>query len=199
MARSKAICLVKSCRKELFHLSRHMRDVDGLPQEEAKNVRNLYGLRKGYVYKKKDMDTGKSCKSKVCPVYGCRTVVKNMSRHLKVNHKMNAKNLDYKKLLLQAVVVELPTSKLKLTTDFPSTSGNVPLTVPMEEKFNSSDDETFDPSGESSSLSDGVETIESFQDAKSPKSGPQTKAHQKLLKVLTVAQMAVVLAWTQAS
>ena len=62
----------------------------------------------------------------------------------------------------------------------------MPLNFPMEKKFNSSDDETYGPSGESSSLSDGAGTIESFSVAESPKSH-----HQKLLEMLTVARMAV--------
>ena len=73
MTRSKAICPVKSCRKELLHLSCQMRDVHGWQHEEAKNLRNLYDLRKGYIYKK-NMDTGKSHKSKACSVYGCECI-----------------------------------------------------------------------------------------------------------------------------
>ena len=56
---------------------------------DSKYVKAFYGLRKSYSFEKENSvkiarkDSQNRC-SKACPMYGCRAVVENMSRHLQI-------------------------------------------------------------------------------------------------------------------
>jgi len=67
-----------------------MRQVHGWSNEEAKKVKNLYGLRKSYISKNKPTATAtiQARRTKACPVYGCRSVIKNLSKHIKKPTKL---------------------------------------------------------------------------------------------------------------
>ena len=79
--RAKTVCPIKSCGEARYNLPRHVRLIHHWPDEEAKNVKNLYGLRKKYCFKTKteSYKCVQSRPSKACPVFGYRLVTKNMS------------------------------------------------------------------------------------------------------------------------
>ena len=151
MGRTKSICPVKGCRKLLLHLPRHLRNVHKWSRQESKTAKNLYGLRKNYVFKNKEKNTKNKVRlAKACPVYGCRSMQKNMSRHLKTAHKLDPLSTEYKNLLQQAIVVELPSGSK--AASFPHTGvENMPWNVLTEfSGSDSSDDSSFKPGEESS-------------------------------------------------
>ena len=90
----------------MINLPRHMRNVHGWPNSEAKYVKALYGKRKKFTFKSKRLSTKKRHRfNKACPIFGCRAVVQNMSKHLHLCHKLE-RNASYKKLLKKAIVVD---------------------------------------------------------------------------------------------
>ena len=95
-----------------------MRLIHGWPNEEAKKVKGLYGLRKTPVFKNKARRSGpvKTLPSKACPVFGCRSVIKNVSRHIRAVHKIDRRSDKYRQLLARAVTVDLYRSKTKLVS-----------------------------------------------------------------------------------
>ena len=110
--RQKTKCPVKGCNVARYNLPRHMRKIHQWSDNEAKNVKSLYGLRKEYRFHCKDKSVQKvSHFHKHCPIYGCRSVVINMSQHLQKLHKMSRFSSDYKKLLKQAVTADVRSSK----------------------------------------------------------------------------------------
>ena len=116
--RAKTLCPIKLCRQARYDLPRHMRLIHGWPNEEAKKVKGLYGLRKTPVFKNKARRSGpvKTLPSKACPVFGCRSVIKNVSRHIRAVHKIDRRSDKYRQLLARAVTVDLYRSKTKLVS-----------------------------------------------------------------------------------
>ena len=104
---AKTRCPIKSCKKLVVNLPRHMRLVHKWNHSEAKNLKSLYGLRKIYTFKKKNKpgNAKHSRYHKAFPVYGCRAVVLNMSRHLQCLHKMQQDTDKFRQLLLDTVIV----------------------------------------------------------------------------------------------
>ena len=83
-----------------------MRNVHGWPNSKAKYVKALYGKRKKFTFKSKRLSTKKRHHfNKACPIFGCRVVVQNMSKHLHLCHRLE-RNVSYKKLLKKAIVVD---------------------------------------------------------------------------------------------
>ena len=111
--RQKTKCPIKGCNVARYYLPRHMRKIHQWNNNEAKNVKNLYGLKKEYKChcKEKKKKSLEGHFHKHCLIYGCRSVVINMSRHLQKLHKMSQFSSDYKNLLKQAVTTDVRSSK----------------------------------------------------------------------------------------
>ena len=123
--RIKTKCPIKTCQKRLYNLPRHMRCVHNWSDMEAKNVKGLYGLRKPYKYKNSTMSAQrKSHYHKQCPIYGCRSVVINLSRHLQRSHNMSRFSNHYKDLLKKAITIDIRSKKHQMNPNSPAKSDN---------------------------------------------------------------------------
>ena len=113
--RAKTLCPIRLCRQARYDSPRHMRLIHGWPNEEAKKVKGLYGLRKTPVFENKARRSGpvKTLSFKACPVFGS---VKNVSRHIRAVHKIDQRSDKYRQLLARAVTVDLYRSKTKLVS-----------------------------------------------------------------------------------
>ena len=119
MVRAITTCPVRDCRVQIVNLPRHLREVHHWKDEESKKAKQLYGLRKSYEitnpYPKRPNLCGvsKYRATKACPVWGCRSMGKNVSRHIKTVHKINDKSDKYKNLMANVVKVDLTRTKSK--------------------------------------------------------------------------------------
>ena len=99
------------------------------PDEEARKVKSLHGLQKTpFKSEVRRGNTGKTLPSKACPVFGCGSVVKNLSQHLKDVHKFDPRSNEYRLLLSRAVSMDLYKSK----TGSISKSSNLPFEAPKD-------------------------------------------------------------------
>ena len=93
------------CKKWLFKLPRHLKNVHKWGEEAARKAVNRCGLRKPYSYKGersvppkwKDYHHYKSC-----PIDDCKGVVKRMSQHLVNKHKLKVTSWAYRDALKKA-------------------------------------------------------------------------------------------------
>jgi len=125
MVRAKSICPIKQCKKACVNLPRHMRSVHNWNEEESKKVKQLYGLRKMYQFKKQPNSqiAKKYRPTKACPVYGCRSMVKNVSRHIKTLHKFDDQE-EFNQLISCSVIVDLNKKTKSAGTTSKSHFGN---------------------------------------------------------------------------
>ena len=110
--RKKTKCPVKSCGKSLYNLPRQMRAIHKWTDNEAKNMKWLYGLRKQYKFKISTKTVQRrSLYHKQCPIYGCRSVVINLSRHIQKSHGISRFTNMYKTLLKEAKTIDARSKK----------------------------------------------------------------------------------------
>ena len=96
--RSKHQCPFPTCKSVVTHLPRHMRLSHNWTAEDAHNVVNKFGLRKGR--SKAQKKPTKKAKTFACPIPGCQSVVKRIHNHLTDVHGAKSGSAKYKKLLV---------------------------------------------------------------------------------------------------
>ncbi len=90
-SRRKVKCPLPSCKSEIVHLPRHMKNVHKWTKEAAAKVLSKYNIRK--------QDATKQSKDyhlrRRCPVGGCFSIVLRLSAHLQNVHKMEKTSKEY--------------------------------------------------------------------------------------------------------
>ena len=84
-ARTKYKCPFPSCSAEVIHLPRHMRQRYQWETKNASIVLSAFGLRKRH---STACSTKQPHKSRICPVYGCSSVVRRIHNHLTDFHHL---------------------------------------------------------------------------------------------------------------
>lgn len=103
-ARRKLICPLRSCRSNLVHLLRHMRNVHKWTKEAAAKVLLKYNIRK----RKKAQPTKKHKdyhRRRRCPVSKCHCIVFRLPVHLRKVHNMKDNSKEYSEALASATFV----------------------------------------------------------------------------------------------
>lgn len=114
-SRSKKECPHPSCDKIVTHLPRHLRLAHKWSPRKAKAAVQKFGLRKTKDDKVGDKKRDYHVK-KICPLPGCRSVVRRIADHLTGKHKLSRTSFQYKKALkdaMKAPVGEHVFTKLK--------------------------------------------------------------------------------------
>lgn len=90
-SRRKINCPLPSCKSEIVHLPRHMRNVHKWTKKAAAKVLSKYNIRKqGATKQSKDYHLRRRC-----PVGGCFSIVQRLSTHLQNVHKMEKTSKEY--------------------------------------------------------------------------------------------------------
>lgn len=96
--RTKHKCPVPNCPKEyVVHLPHHLRDFHKLRNEEAVQAISQFDLRKPR--KRKNAESSREHKRRVCPVDGCNAIVKRIHNHLHGKHKLMWDDTQYQAYL----------------------------------------------------------------------------------------------------
>ena len=102
--RQKHKCPYPSCSAKVVHLPRHMRQKHKWDEEDAVGVLNMFGLR---AERKRTSTKGKRVhKKRMCPIDGCRSVVKRIHNHLTDVHNKKRGSKEYKYWLKMAVIYQ---------------------------------------------------------------------------------------------
>ena len=100
--RVKHRCPYPTCSSNVIHLPRHMKQVHKWAKEDATSVVNTFALRK-----QRKGSQRKSLKQKICPVFGCKSVVRRLHNHLVDIHGHKRGSKTYKECLGAAIVNEV--------------------------------------------------------------------------------------------
>jgi len=133
-----------------------MRNVHKWDDSNAKHVKVLYGKRKPYVFSKaKEVPPSKKRYRfhKACPIFGCRAVVKDMSRHLRACHKLKQKT--YKNLLKESVIVDYTKVK-KQSISCANAGTGIPFAAAS---FSSDSDDSYVPKHSGHSDNEDIENF----------------------------------------
>ena len=95
-ARTKYKCPFPSCSAEVIHLPRHMRQRYQWETKNASKVLSAFGLRKRH---STACSTKQPGKSRICPVYGCSSVVRRIHNHLTDFHHLKRGTEIYREAL----------------------------------------------------------------------------------------------------
>ena len=113
-ARTKHKCPFPCCSAEVIHLPHHMRHRHQRGTKNASKVLNSFGLQKRH---STACSTKKPCKSMLCPVYGCSSVVKRLHNHLTDFHHFERRSEVYKEALQSQLLHEVTTISSESTPE----------------------------------------------------------------------------------
>ena len=102
--RQKHKCPYPSCSAKVVHLPRHMRQKHKWDEGDAVGVLNMFGLRAER--KRTSTKCKRVHKKRMCPIDGCRFVVKRIHNHLTDVHNKKRGSKEYKYWLKMAVIYQ---------------------------------------------------------------------------------------------
>ena len=103
--RGKHLCPVPSCESSVIHLPRHL-EMSWLESQKVKGVLSAFNLRK--IKNQTTKRIRRNYQGKICPIRGCRSIVRRMHNHLADVHKLKRGSKTYRKCLEIAVPHEAP-------------------------------------------------------------------------------------------
>ncbi|CAB4014017.1 Neurofilament medium polypeptide, partial [Paramuricea clavata] len=101
-ARRKLTCPLRSCRSNVVHLPRHMRNVHKWTKEAAAKVLLKYNIRKNQQAEPTNKDYHRRRR---CPVSKCHSIVLRLPVHLRKVHNMKYHSKEYSEALASATFV----------------------------------------------------------------------------------------------
>lgn len=99
--RRKISCPLVTCKANVVHLPRHMRNVHHWTKEAASKVLSKYNIRAG---RSKEAKTKDYHRRRRCPIADCHSIVQRLSAHLQKVHKLNVGSKVYQDAMLNATV-----------------------------------------------------------------------------------------------
>ena len=99
--RRKILCPLLTCKAEVVHLPRHMRNVHHWTQEAASKVLLKYNIRRRL---KKDTSEKDYRHRRKCPIADCHSVVRCLPKHLQKVHKFDKASREYKNVISDAPI-----------------------------------------------------------------------------------------------